>query len=196
MRRILFTVMAAAALCVAAPTVALAHNGGHHHKRHHRRVRHEFFKAHRHDSSGTSGSSSGTSEPTAGTVTSFADNVLTITLTNGNTVSGTVTNDSELKCENPQMQNGDNSGDNSGDDNGAGDEHGDAVFHHGDGGGDNGDQGDDNNQGGDNSNDQTCTPTPGMAVRKAELTIDGNGAFWSEVELVNSSTSTTTSSQS
>jgi hypothetical protein len=190
MRRILFTVLAATALCVAAPTVALAHNGGHHHKRHHRRVRHEFFKAHRQDSSSTSGSSSGTTEPTAGTVTSFANNVLTITLANGNTVSGTVTNDSELKCANPEMQSGDNSGASSGDDNGAGDEHGDAVFDHGDGSGDNGNQAD------DNTNDQTCTPTPGMAVRKAELTIDGNGAFWSEVELIDSSTSTTTSSQS
>jgi len=188
MRRIMFTVLAAAALCVAAPTVALAHNGRHHHKRHHR-VRHEFFKAHRHDSSGSGSSSGSTTEPTAGTVTSFANNVLTITLTNGNTVSGAVTNDSEIKCENPENQNGDNDAD----DNGAGDEHGDAVFRHSDGGGDNGDQGDQGDQGDDNGNDQMCTPTPGMAVRKAELTINGNGAFWNEVELLNSSTSTTSS---
>jgi hypothetical protein len=189
MRRILFMVLAAAALCVAAPAAALAHNGHHHKRHHHTRVRHEFFKAHGHDSGGTSGSSSGaTSEPTAGTVTSFANNVLTITLTSGKTVSGEVTNDSEIKCENPANQNADNGAD----DNGAGDDHGDAVFHHGDGGGDNGDQGD---QGDNNATDQMCTPTPGMAVRKAELTINGNGAFWNEVELVNSST-TTTSSQS
>ncbi len=138
MRRILFTVLAATALCGAAPTAALAHNGRHHKRHHHARVRHEFFKAHRHDSSTTTTGT--TTEPTAGTVTSFANNVLMITLTNGNVVSGEVTNDSEIKCDNPQMQNGDNDAD----DNGAGDEHGDAVFQHSDGGGDNGDQGDDN----------------------------------------------------
>jgi hypothetical protein len=33
-----------------------------------------------------------------------------------------------------------------------------------------------------------------MAVGKAELTINGNGAFWNEVELVN--TTSTTSTQS
>jgi hypothetical protein len=182
MRRILFTVMAAAALCVAVPTAALAH-GSRQHKRHHR-VRHEFFKAHRHDSGTSSGSSSGTTAPTAGTVTSFANNVLTITLANGTTVSGTVTSDTELKCENSATQNGDNDAD----DNGAGDEQGDAVFdHHGDNG-DNGDNGDQGDQG----NSQTCTPTPGEAVRSAELTITGNGAVWTAVELVSSSTSTTT----
>jgi hypothetical protein len=188
MRRIMFTVLAAAALCVAAPTAALAHNGRHHKRHHHDRVRHEFFKAHAHDSSGSGSSSGATSEPTAGTVTSFANNLLTITLSNGNTVSGEVTNDSEIKCENPENRNGDNDAD----DNGAGDDHGDAVFHHGDGGG-NGDQGDQGDQGDDNGNDQMCTPTQGMAVGKAELTINGNGAFWNEVELVNSTTSATTS---
>ncbi|MGZ4193726.1 MAG: hypothetical protein ACXVRW_14835 [Solirubrobacteraceae bacterium] len=188
MRRILFTVLAATALCIAAPTVALAHNGHHHKLHHHARVRHEFFKAHQNDASGTTGTTSGsTSERTAGTVTSFANNVLTITLTNGNTISGAVTNDSEIKCESPATQTGDNDAD----DNGAGDEHGDAVFHHSDGGGDNGDQGD---QGNNNADNQTCTPTPGVAVRKAELTIDGNGAVWSEVELVSATTTSSPTS--
>ncbi len=43
-------------------------------------------------------------------MTSFANNLLTITLTNGNTVSGEVTNDTEVKCENPadMNDNGDN----------------------------------------------------------------------------------------
>jgi hypothetical protein len=189
MRRILFTVLAAAALCVAAPAAALAHNGhrGHHHKRHHR-LRHEFFKAHPSDTSTSGGSTGSTSQPTAGTVTSFANNVLTITLANGNTVSGDVTNDTEIKCETPDNA----SADNDADENGGGDEQGDAVFHRGDGGGDNGGWGG-GDQGGDNANSQTCTPTPGMAVAKAELTMDGSGAFWNEVELLNSSTSPTTS---
>jgi hypothetical protein len=183
MRRILFTVMASAALCVAAPTVALA-RGGHHHKRHHHsRVRHEKFFAHRHASDST-GSPAGSAQPTAGTVTSFANNVLTITLANGSTVSGTVTNDTEISCENPAQQTGDNDGD----DNGS-DEQGDAVFQRSDGGG-GGDQGDDD-QGEDNGNDQMCTPAVGMSVQQAELTINGNGAFWNEVDLISTTPSTT-----
>ena len=180
MRRILFMALAAVALCVAVPTLALAHNDHRsHHKRHHR-VSHEFFKAHRHDRSGNSGSSTRATEPTAGTVTSFANRVLTITLNNGSTVSGAVTSNSEIKCDNAAMHNRDND---------AGDDHGDAVLRHGDGGGDDRDNADR----GDNDNNQTCIPTPGMAVRNAELTVNGNGAFWNEVELVNSTTSTTTS---
>jgi len=188
MRRILFTILACTALSAAVPTVALAHNGRHHHKRHHHaRVRHEKFIGHRQASDSSSGNPAAASEPTAGTVTSFDGTTLMITLNNGNTVSGMVTNDTEIKCESPEMQNGDNDGD----DNGAGDDHGDAVFHHSDGGGDNGDNGD---QGDDNDNNQSCTITPGMAVTKAELTINGAGAFWDEVELVSSSTTSTTQS--
>ncbi len=61
------------------------------------------------------------------------------------------------------------------------------------GNGDNGDNGD-NGSSGDNT--QSCTITPGMAVRKAELTIDGSGASWTEVELINPSSSTTPTSTS
>jgi hypothetical protein len=198
MRRTLFTILACTAMFVAVPTVALAHNGhrNHHHKRHHHaRVRHEKFVGHRHDGDvnpGNPGNPGDANEPTAGTVTSFANNILTITLTNGNTVSGEVTNGSEIKCENPADM--DNNGDNDV-------EHGDRVADHGPGGGDNGDngdRGDDNGDRGDNDNrgddnDDMCTITPGMAVTKAELTINGAGAFWNEVELVSSSTSTSQS---
>ena len=185
MRRTLFTILACTALFVAVPAVALAHEGhrGHHHKRHHHsRVRHEKFLAHRHDGNDNNGSPTTGTEPTAGTVTSFANNVLTITLTNGNMVSGQVTNDTEVKCENPAE------GNNNGDDNDL--EHGDRISDHGPGGGDDGNN---DNQGDDNDNDNMCTITPGMAVGKAELTISGAGAFWDEVELVSSSTSTSTS---
>jgi hypothetical protein len=185
MRRTLFTILACTALFVAVPAVALAHNGhrGHHHKRHHR-VRHEHFIGHSH-SSDVNGVPA--NEPTAGTVTSFTDNVLTITLTNGNTVSGEVTNDTEVKCEN--AEDFDNNGDNDV-------EHGDMVRDHGPGGGD--DNGGDDNGGGDDlgedNNNATCTITPGMAVRKAELQINGDGAFWDEVELIDSSSTSSTQS--
>ncbi len=181
MRRILFTILACTALFVAVPAAALAHSGHHHKRHHHARVRHEKFVGHRH-SSDVNGVPA--SEPTAGTVTSFANNVLTITLTNGSTVSGEVTNDTEVRCENPADV--DNNGDNDV-------EHGDIVRDHGPGGGDDNGAGDDNgNRGDDNGNDAMCTITPGMAVRKADLRIDGDGAVWDEVELISTSTSTST----
>jgi hypothetical protein len=167
----------------------MAHEGqrGHHHERHHHaRVRHENFVGHRHDGNSANGNPANGSEPTAGTVTSFANDMLTITLTNGNTVSGEVTNDTEVKCENPAEN--DNNGDNDV-------EHGDRISDHGPGGGDDGDRGDDNgNRGDDNDNDNMCAIAPGMTVRNAELTINGAGAFWNEVELVSSSSTSTSQS--
>jgi hypothetical protein len=187
MRRILFTILACTALSAAVPTVALAHDGrdnDHHQKRHHHhaRVRHEKFVGHRHDGDHNGNPAN---EPTAGTVTSFANDTLTITLANGNTVSGIVTDGTEVRCENPA-------------DNDV--EHGDRVTDHGPGGGDNsgnGDndgRGDDNgDRGDDNNNDNSCTIMPGMAVRNAELRITGAGSFWDEVELISTSTSPTDS---
>lgn len=195
MRRTLFTILACTALFVAVPALALAH-GGHHHKRHHHsRVRHEKFLAHRHDSSTGTGSPTTGTQPTAGTVTSFANNVLTITLANGNTVSGAVTNDTEVKCDNPAA---DNAGNNGVEQDDMLTDQGPSGGSDGSGGNDGsqGDQGDDNNQGDANVNDQMCTITPGMGVTKAELTINGTGALWNEVELVGSSTTTTTSTSS
>ena len=121
-------------------------------------------------------------EPTAGTVTSFANNVLTITLTNGNTVSGLVTNGTEVKCENPADATTTATTTSSTATSPA--TTAPAAATHG--------AGDDNgNRGDDNGNDNMCTITPGMAVRNAELRINGDGAFWDEVELISTSTSTT-----
>jgi hypothetical protein len=173
MRRILYTILACTALSVAVPAVALAHSG-HHHKRHHH-FRHESFVGHHHD--GDFGN-----DMVAGTVTSFMNNELTITLNNGNTVSGLVTDNTEVKCENPEDN---NNGDND-------IEHGDRVADHGPGGGDD-NGGDNGDRGDDNDNNNMCTIAPGMGVRNAELRIDGTGAFWDEVELVSSTTSSTDS---
>jgi hypothetical protein len=180
MRRIMFTILACTALSVAAPAVASAHDGqGNHHKRHH--VRHEQFVGHRH-------ARDFGNDMVAGTVTSFTNNVLTITLNNGNTVSGLVTDNTEVKCENPA--NNDPNGDNDV-------EQGDRIADHGpggggDNGGDSGNRGDDNgNRGDENNNDNMCTIAPGMGVRDASLRINGGGSFWDEVELVSSTTSTT-----
>jgi hypothetical protein len=68
------------ALALAAPTVASAH--GRHHRHHH----HKHHKAHGADLSGRA----------AGTIASFDGTTLTLTLANGSTVSGAVTDDTDI----------------------------------------------------------------------------------------------------
>ncbi len=176
MRRILLVVVASCAVLVAVPVLAVAHGSEHHkrtelhhkraerhhrrHRRHHDRVRREHF--------GSRSSSNRGDQPeqgNAGTVASFTGGVLTITLTDGSTVSGAVTADTNIECEmaEPEIDmqaedQGPGGGDNSGDDGGQGD-----------------DQGEDG---------QPCAPVmPGMVVRRAELRISSAGAVWDEVEL-------------
>ena len=176
MRRILFAVLASAALVVAVPAVAMArHNDGRrheHHRAHHRgdarhaRVRHErrgrehdFPPAHMGD---------------AGTVQSFNDGVLVIMLNDGSTVSGEVTRATELRCEagEPSEMGDDDQGPGGGGDQSGGDR------------GDHGDRGDDGGQ-----QEQMCAAgalTHGATVHEAELRITSAGAFWEEVELTTS----------
>jgi hypothetical protein len=190
MRRILFTLVVSGALLALGPATALAghhrhgraHHRAHHrsHTRHHARVRFERFGSATSSQSGsTSGSAQGSDQSgqNAGTVTSFdnATRKLTITLTDGSTVSGKVTPDTELECqaaESAQMQR---------------DDHGD----------DNGDRGDDNGSGDDNDNAEqegnagscsTADLQPGTPVREAELRISSAGATWDKVDLITSST--------
>jgi endo-1,4-beta-xylanase len=165
-------------------------------------VRHERFG---------SGWNAGDSQQPAGTVTSFDNGVLTITLNDGSTVSGAVTNDTELECTAPSSStqgdegndNGDN-GQNSGDDN-SGDDNGgqNSGDDNGSGGGDNptasGDDGDngsaqsgDDDGGNDDQGDggQMCSTsslTPGASVAEANLEVTSAGAVWQKVELITSS---------
>jgi hypothetical protein len=180
MRRILSTIVASAALLAIAPAIALAQHGEHHRshrsERHHARVRHEGFGR----DAGQSASVGGQQD--AGTVRSFDGHVLTITLNDGSTVSGSVTTATEVECEAPMAaeiqnddrgQGGDGAGDNG--DRGGGDQ-GQAGNRDQDAG-----QGPGDEQGEDN---QTCTTVvPGMVVREAELTISATGAIWDKVEL-------------
>jgi hypothetical protein len=178
MRRILFTLLASGALFAAVPAVSLAHSG-HHHRSHARTVRHHRI---RHEHFAGSGSSTGTTAPSqnAGTVASFTNGILTITLADGSAVKGAVTNATEMECEaaasmqtmdrGPSGDGGDN-GNNSGD--------------NGDNAGDN-DNGDDNGDVGDDNNNMCTTITPGMVVREANLTLTGSGAVWDKVELIGS----------
>ena len=79
MRRLLLLAAGLLTLALAVPTVASAH--GRHHRHHHKQ-----FKAHRADLSGDA----------AGTIASFDGTTLTITLRNGSSVSGAVTDETDI----------------------------------------------------------------------------------------------------
>jgi hypothetical protein len=137
MRKLLFTVLTGCALLAMAPAAFARH---HHHppRPHHTRVRHERFKA--------DGASTGAASTSGvGTVTSFSNGVLTITLADGSTVSGEVTDRTGLECM-------------TGED-GATPQ---AMSHDGSGGGDNTSDGADNTtNGGDNTSDAAVNTTSG-----------------------------------
>ena len=208
MRRILVTVAAATTILAVTPGLAMAHK---HHRRHHRshhaaQVHHRRSSHHRqvrHERFGKA-STSDQSTGTAGTVTSFENGVLTITLTDGSTVSGAVDNSTEIECTAPaNMQNsGDNDGDdnggsNQGEDNGGSNQGEDNGGNQGDAGDDQGDNGDNqgdngDNQGEDNNEDnaQMCDSsslTTGTPVSEAELKVSSAGAVWQKVELMSAS---------
>ena len=182
MRRIVLSVVACCAVIAILPASALAHRG--HHKRHHARVHHRTFG---HDWSQSSNSSTSTSsDQNAGTVQSFTGGVLTIALSNGQTVVGNVTGDTEIECQAPDtsgMQShdsGDGGGDNQGDNNQGDDNQG---------------QGDDDNN--NNNGAQSCDSsslTTGTVVHEARLRLSGAGATWDKVELVTQSSGSSSSS--
>jgi hypothetical protein len=179
-RKILLTVAATCAVLVLAPASALAHGHRGHHRGHHARSHDRTFGA-----QGTSGSQS----QNAGTVESFAGGVLTITLANGSTVSGQVTDATRIVCQAAQPAGMQSSERTWGDNGGAGA-----------GGGDQGQGDDDQGQGDDDQSAQSCNTTSlatGAPVREAVLRLSGAGAVWDVVVLAtppSSSTSPTSSS--
>ena len=178
MRRVLYTLIASALLVALIPATALgrSHHRRHHHARVHHRIRHKQF-----------GRGDAPTAPTmadnAGTVASFDGTKLTIQLNDGSMVAGTVNNDTEIECEAADMsQSNFNRDDHGGDNSGPGDNNDD-----------NDDQGDDN--GNDDNGMQNCDAsslTPGTIVHEARLSLSGAGAVWDKVELLTSSTSTST----
>jgi hypothetical protein len=115
----------------------------------------------------------------AGTVTAFENGELTITLFDGGTLTGKVTEDTEIECEDDvaSASQDDDPGDDEGDDPGA---RGDS----GDRGEDDGDRGDCRH--GDDGDDDECGTealTVGRAVEEAELKISSAGRIWKEIEL-------------
>ena len=193
MRRMILAAATSSLVLALVPAGAMARQHSHHkrhharhqvrhHKRVHRVIHRRFGDVNNPATTPTTGTPS---SDAVGTVDSFTNGTLTIKLNNGSTVSGMVTNDTEIECEAAQSTvmtdthrdgGGDNGGSGSGDNGGqnSGDDHGDQ-----------GDQGDDNDQ--DDQAQQACTTanlTQGASVRGAELKISSAGAVWDKVDLI------------
>ncbi len=174
MRRILTTVLASSLLALAIPAAASAHHGSRH--RHHRRHHHTivFSPTAKRSDSPSSPQTPITPTEQVATVASFEGGVLKLTLADGSTVSGKVTEGTEISCgcdgqhfEGGPQDFGHDNGDDHGDDNGPG------SFHHDDEQGQMGE-----------SNCGVSSLVAGAKVKEAELNVSGAGAFWEKIELV------------
>jgi hypothetical protein len=116
-----------------------------------------------------------------GKVESFEDGVLTISLFNGDTIKGAVTDDTEIECDDDPFDDrhghdrGEHHGEH-GDDGDGDDDHGDdddavAAHHHGD----------DDDEGREDCGTEALVA--GTKVLEAELEIEHGEAVWEEVEL-------------
>jgi hypothetical protein len=201
MKRMLLTAVASSLLALALPGAASANHGKRHHgashKRHAKRARLiTFGTAGLAPASGPTTTTPTPTTPTtpagepAGTVKSFEKGVLTITLKDGTTVSGMVTEETRLECQSatPSPTTGD-------DDQGAGDdqsspesgEHGATTAHAADHGQQGEDGGDDQGDEGGDGSQTSCTTAalvPNAVVGEAELKLGSAGAVWEKVQLL------------
>lgn len=203
MKRMLPAAIASSMLVLALPGMASAHHGKRHHRGHHanshQRARHARLI--KFGAASVPASPSGSTTPTtpvtpsgeaAGTVTSFTNGVLTITLTDGSVVSGKVTEETELQCPSATQPStptggGDQSGGDDQSGSGGGDHGGSSIasqpgaLQHDDS---QGSEGEDAN---DDDNQESCTTAalvPGAKVGEAELSVSSAGALWHKVELI------------
>jgi hypothetical protein len=180
----MLTATLAATMALLPPAVAGAHDGAgeavHHHCRH---VHFVTFLAHQRHSTNTPTTPPSTTPATStATVASFTEGVLTLTLADGSTVSGKVTEFTHIFAEDQN------------DDNGFGDhdDHHGGAWGHGDdmGGGPGPSSGDDGNGSWDHGDcDQptsgsTSLFVPGAQIGEAELRIGSTGAFWAFLEVL------------
>ena len=192
MKRILLVAVSSTALSLAAPAIASAHSAHHHAKRHHKhhaaKSRVLVFRA----SAAPSTSSPTTPTPatptseSAGKVASFKEGVLTITLNDGTSVSGKVTERTEIHCTSATPSGGD--------DNDTDDEAGSGEGDHGSSGEARAHESSrhvaraaDHNGSSEGAQPQTCTSAAlveGALVREAELSITSAGAVWDHVDLL------------
>jgi hypothetical protein len=203
MKRILLVAASSSAIALASPAIASAHHhhGKRHHSRHNARVHVLDFRAAAAPASApaspTTGPVTPTSNENAGTVTSFKEGVLTITLNNGNQVSGQVTERTDLQCVSATPSAGgeesdDQSSSGEGDHGASGEGQSDQTAHQDrvpaahaawNTGSEEGQQdADDETQSG------SCTPATALVattpVREAELSIGPSGAVWERVQVV------------
>jgi len=195
MRRVFFTAVASSALALAVSGVASAQHGKRHHS--HRASSHKRHHRHAHivrfgtlataSTPSSSASSPATASSPAGTVASFTGGVLTITLADKSTVSGKVTEQTELECQSPAPTASASSHD-GGDD---GDRHDSSGTSSQQAGSQRGDDEQGEEQGEDHGDDDqgaqhSCTTAAlvtGASVQEAELSISSAGAVWHKVEL-------------
>jgi len=195
------------ALALAVPSVALAHHGhGHHHHRGRAKAHHAKFRVmHIGAGSASTGSPPGAPAPTApptpenaGTVASYTGGVLTLTLNDGSTIGGKVTNNTRITCvkatptASPTGAGGPPTDESSGDDNGQGDDESSDMSQHGDHEWGSGGSQQDGWDGGDDDEAQGAPEPPcdssalvaGAIVRAAELRIGPTGTEFESVWLV------------
>lgn len=211
MRRTLPTVAACAALTLTLPSAALAHHrhGRHHARAHHARVHFEHFGAASTTTTsptttppaGTPRTTTSPTTPTstpenAGTVASYTGGVLTLTLSDGSTVKGNVTDDTQIECvkatsttstgqtsDEDSQDNNDQGDDQSGDGMGQPD---DQQFMDSESSqqGDDGMDSDDVGSGTPEPPCDTSALTANAVVRAAELRIGPSGSEFESIELV------------
>jgi hypothetical protein len=196
MKRILLTAVTSSLLALALPGVASAGHGKRHHhasshKRHASRARIVRF------GSLSLSSASGPTQTTpttptgtpAGKVVSFENGLLTIMLADQSTVSGKVTEGTELQCHSASAATT-GQDDQGGGDDGAGDESGEhdgaSTQAHASDVQDGQDQQGDDDANADSAQ-QNCTTAAlvgGAVVGEAELKLSSAGAVWEKVELL------------
>jgi hypothetical protein len=187
MKRIILIASTAATFVAVALAPAVASADGHHHHRHHHRGAHARLR-----SFGTGSPTAPTSD-NAGTVTSFTGGVLTIKLTDGNSVTGKVTTTTELKCETTPVSSMARVADHGGSDGGPSDKSNSSGNDRSDDNDDHDDEpqppvGEHPAEGEDNQ-DEACEMTflkEGVAVRNAELSVTSTGATFLEVKIIRS----------
>jgi hypothetical protein len=189
MRKLLITAAAAATVVIGpGTTLALGRGDAHHHRgRVHHHAHDEQFgggASTPHGGTGATGVTGNTGStapqppaPQAGdTVVSLTNGVLTIRLSDGTLVSGSITDATQIKC--PSIAGGGDDGNGDGDGGDGNNQRGSNSGHGGPTGGNGDDEGDGN---------VACTlaaATPGTVVSEAELHVSRSGAVWETLVLV------------
>jgi hypothetical protein len=191
MRRILTTTIASSLLALALPVAASAQHRSAHRRHHQRAHTVVFTPAGSKTVVTTAPTTPMPTEPpsgeSAGKIVSYEGGVLKITLADGTTVSGKVTESTEIQCAGAASPSGSSA---------QGDEHGSGLAaSHGDG--EHGGQvseGDENSQGGEQGDDEggqvEGAPSCGVSslvkeakVAEAELHVSSAGAVWEKIAL-------------